>query len=131
MPTDLRCPSTKLLHYRKIDVESWQKAPSPWDDRGALYRVFGARQVSPAERYTTAGRLLMQMVGSFAEFERAMIRERTQAGLAAARAQGRIGGRRPPPRPPPQAEAARLLPVPPPPVRRRPAPRAGGRGGPG
>jgi DNA invertase Pin-like site-specific DNA recombinase len=42
-----------------------------------------------------AGRMLMQMVGSFAEFERAMIRERTQAGLAVARAQGRIGGRRP------------------------------------
>jgi DNA invertase Pin-like site-specific DNA recombinase len=39
--------------------------------------------------------MLMQMVGSFAEFERAMIRERTQAGLAAARTQGRIGGRRP------------------------------------
>jgi DNA invertase Pin-like site-specific DNA recombinase len=37
----------------------------------------------------------MQMVGSFAEFERAMIRERTRAGLAAARAQGRLGGRRP------------------------------------
>src|SRR5262249_31120993 len=42
-----------------------------------------------------AGRMLMQMVGSFAEFERAMIRERTQAGLVAARARGRIGGRRP------------------------------------
>jgi DNA invertase Pin-like site-specific DNA recombinase len=36
----------------------------------------------------------MQMVGAFAEFERAMIRERTSAGLAAARAEGRIGGRR-------------------------------------
>ncbi len=39
--------------------------------------------------------MLMQRVGSFAEFERAMIRERTQAGLVAARAHGRIGGRRP------------------------------------
>ena len=38
--------------------------------------------------------MMMQMVGSFAEFERAMIRERTSAGLAAARAEGRIGGRR-------------------------------------
>jgi hypothetical protein len=38
--------------------------------------------------------MMMQMVGAFAEFERAMIRERTSAGLAAARAQGRIGGRR-------------------------------------
>lgn len=44
---------------------------------------------------TPAGRMLMQMVGSFAEFERAMIRERTRAGLDTARAQGRIGGRKP------------------------------------
>ena len=43
---------------------------------------------------TPAGRMMMQMVASFAEFERAMIRERTSAGLAAARTQGRIGGRR-------------------------------------
>lgn len=43
---------------------------------------------------TPAGRMMMQMVGSFAEFERAMIRERTSAGLAAARAEGRVGGRR-------------------------------------
>lgn len=38
---------------------------------------------------------MMQMLGAFAEFERAMIRERTRAGLAAAAAQGRHGGRRP------------------------------------
>jgi DNA invertase Pin-like site-specific DNA recombinase len=44
---------------------------------------------------TPAGRMMMQMVGAFAEFERAMIRERTSAGLAAARAEGRVGGRRP------------------------------------
>ena len=43
---------------------------------------------------TPAGRMLMQVVGSFAEFERSLIRERTLAGLAAARAAGRIGGRR-------------------------------------
>ncbi len=44
---------------------------------------------------TPAGRMMMQMVGSFAEFEREMIRERTKAGLNAARKEGRIGGRRP------------------------------------
>ena len=44
---------------------------------------------------TPAGRMMMPMIGSFAEFERAMIRERTSAGLAQARAEGRIGGRRP------------------------------------
>lgn len=38
--------------------------------------------------------MMMQMVGSFAEFERAMIRERTRAGLQSARQQGRIGGRK-------------------------------------
>ena len=43
---------------------------------------------------TPAGRMMMRMVGSFAEFERAMIRERTSAGPAAARAEGRVGGRR-------------------------------------
>jgi DNA invertase Pin-like site-specific DNA recombinase len=42
-----------------------------------------------------AGRMMMQMLGSFAEFERAMVRERTRAGLKAAREQGRKGGRRP------------------------------------
>ena len=42
-----------------------------------------------------AGRMLMQMLGSFAEFERAMIRERTRAGLREARAKGRIPGRKP------------------------------------
>jgi DNA invertase Pin-like site-specific DNA recombinase len=42
---------------------------------------------------TAAGRMMMHMVGAFAEFERAMIRERTRAGLISARAEGRIGGR--------------------------------------
>jgi DNA invertase Pin-like site-specific DNA recombinase len=43
---------------------------------------------------SAAGRMMMSMIGTFAEFERAMIRERTNAGLAAARAEGRVGGRR-------------------------------------
>jgi len=41
------------------------------------------------------GRMMMQIVGTFAEFERAMLRERTRNGLDAARQQGRVGGRRP------------------------------------
>ena len=44
---------------------------------------------------TPSGRALMHMLGVFAEFERAMVRERTKAGLAEARKQGRVGGRRP------------------------------------
>ena len=55
----------------------------------------GFRSLTEAIDTTTpAGRMMMQMVGSFAEFERAMIRERTTSGLAQARAEGRIGGRR-------------------------------------
>src|SRR5689334_20387262 len=55
----------------------------------------GFRSITEAIDTTTpTGRMMMQMVGSFAEFERAMIRERTSAGLAAARAEGRIGGGR-------------------------------------
>lgn len=44
---------------------------------------------------SAAGRMMMQMIGIFAEFERSMIKERTRAGLAAAREKGRIGGRAP------------------------------------
>lgn len=44
---------------------------------------------------TAGGRLVLHIFGSIAEFERELIRERTHAGLAAARARGRKGGRRP------------------------------------
>jgi DNA invertase Pin-like site-specific DNA recombinase len=40
------------------------------------------------------GRLFFHVFGALAEFERALIRERTQAGLKAARVRGRKGGRR-------------------------------------
>jgi DNA invertase Pin-like site-specific DNA recombinase len=56
----------------------------------------GFRSLTEAIDTTTpAGRLMMQMMGAFAEFERAMLRERTRAGLETARKNGRIGGRRP------------------------------------
>lgn len=55
----------------------------------------GFRSLTEAIDTTTpAGRMMMQMLGSVAEFEREMIRERTRAGLAHAREQGRQLGRR-------------------------------------
>jgi DNA invertase Pin-like site-specific DNA recombinase len=42
---------------------------------------------------TSGGKLIFHVFGALAEFERDVIRERTQAGLAAARARGRMGGR--------------------------------------
>ena len=58
---------------------------------------------------TAAGRMMMQMVGAFAEFERAMLRERTRSGLDAARKRGRIGGRRPKLKPHQQDEIVAMV----------------------
>ncbi len=42
---------------------------------------------------TSGGKLIFHIFGALAEFERNLIQERTQAGLTAARARGRLGGR--------------------------------------
>lgn len=44
---------------------------------------------------TPTGRLVFHVFASLAQFERELIRERTMAGLAAARERGRMGGRKP------------------------------------
>lgn len=55
----------------------------------------GFQSITEAIDTTSAGgRMMMQIVGAFAEFERAMLCERTRNGLNAARKEGRIGGRR-------------------------------------
>jgi DNA invertase Pin-like site-specific DNA recombinase len=57
-------------------------------------RGIGLRSLTEAIDTTTAGgRLVFHIFGSLAEFERGVIRERTKAGLSAARARGRVGGR--------------------------------------
>jgi DNA invertase Pin-like site-specific DNA recombinase len=54
----------------------------------------GFRSLTEAVDTTTAaGRMMMQMLGSFTEFERSLVRERTRAGLAAARDRGAKVGR--------------------------------------
>ena len=47
----------------------------------------------PIDTTSSHGRLIFNVFASLAEFERDLIRERTQAGLQAARARGRKGGR--------------------------------------
>ena len=55
----------------------------------------GIQSINDAIDTTTSqGRLFFNISGCFAEFERDLIRERTKAGLEAARARGRKGGRR-------------------------------------
>jgi DNA invertase Pin-like site-specific DNA recombinase len=58
-------------------------------------RGVGLKSLTDAIDTTTPqGRLVLNIFGSLAEFERDLIRERTKAGLDAARARGRKGGRR-------------------------------------
>lgn len=47
------------------------------------------------ETRSAAGKLVFHVFAALAEFERNLIRERTRAGLVAARARGRSGGRKP------------------------------------
>ncbi len=59
-------------------------------------RGIGFRSVTEAIDTTTAGgKLVFHIFGALAEFERSIIRERTKAGLEAARARGKTGGRPP------------------------------------
>jgi DNA invertase Pin-like site-specific DNA recombinase len=70
----------------------------------------GFRSLTEAIDTTTpAGRMMMQMVGVFAEFKRAMLKEQTKAGLDAARKKGRIGGRRPKLTPQQQVEIRKMV----------------------
>ncbi|HYT43284.1 MAG TPA: recombinase family protein, partial [Methylomirabilota bacterium] len=57
-------------------------------------RKIGFKSLTESIDTTTSnGRLIFNIFASLAEFERDLIRERTKAGLAAARARGRVGGR--------------------------------------
>lgn len=60
-------------------------------DRGIEFRSLQEN----IDTSSSGGRLIFHIFASLAEFERDLIRERTNAGLKAARARGRVGGRRP------------------------------------
>lgn len=70
-----------LLHLLEIVTDL--------EKRGVGFRILTGN----IDTTTAAGRLMFNMIGAFAQFEKELIRERTMAGLAAARARGRIGGR--------------------------------------
>ena len=58
-------------------------------ERGIGFKSLGEQ----IDTTTSGGKLVFHVFGALAEFERDLIRERTHAGLAAARARGRKGGR--------------------------------------
>jgi len=59
------------------------------DERGVGFRSLR----ESIDTTTTGGRLVFHLFGALAQFEREIIRDRTVAGLTAARARGRVGGR--------------------------------------
>lgn len=61
--------------------------------RGVGFKVLTGQGAS-IDTSTAEGRLMFGFFASLAEFERELIRERTMAGLASARARGRVGGRK-------------------------------------
>jgi len=63
---------------------------------GLENRQVGFRSITESiDTTTSGGKLVFHIFGALAEFERSIIQERTRAGLAAARARGRTGGRPP------------------------------------
>jgi len=62
-----------------------------------LHRQVGFRSLGDGaiDTTTASGELVFNIFSALAQFERRLIQERTRAGLLAARARGKIGGRRP------------------------------------
>ena len=61
-------------------------------ERGIGFKVLTGA-LANIDTGTADGRLMLQVIGAMAEFERSLIVERSRAGLDAAKAQGRTGGR--------------------------------------
>nr|WSY52404.1 recombinase family protein [Streptomyces sp. NBC_00886] len=60
--------------------------------RGVGFKVLTGT-LSAVDTTSADGRLFFQIIAAMAEFERSLIKDRTKAGLEAAKAQGRTGGR--------------------------------------
>jgi DNA invertase Pin-like site-specific DNA recombinase len=74
-------------------------------DRGVAFRSL----TESIDTSTAAGELIFHVFGALAQFERSLIRERTQAGIAAAQARGQHCGRRPSLTPTQAKHAAELI----------------------
>lgn len=76
-----------------LDTASGKLARRPELDKALLSANRAGDQ--GVDTSTPAGRMFFQIIGSIAEFEHALMSERTRDGLAAARARGRTGGQKP------------------------------------
>jgi DNA invertase Pin-like site-specific DNA recombinase len=92
----------KLVTQRKVDMVAAWSVDRLGRSVQHLVETLGDLRAAGADLYlhkqaldttTPAGRAMFQMLGVFAEFEREIIRERVVAGMATAKAQGKIVGR--------------------------------------
>src|SRR3954451_18040341 len=91
-PADVR-PGNSLVVW-KLDRLGRSLKPLIETVTDLSHRGVGSRSLQEAiDTTTSGGKLIFHVFGALAEFERDIIRERTLAGLAAARARGRKGGR--------------------------------------
>jgi DNA invertase Pin-like site-specific DNA recombinase len=102
-------PATEIVGYARVSTDEQSvdlQRTQELDRHGIGLRVLdGAMTVDTS---TPSGKLVFGLFALLAEFERDLLSERTRAGLAAARARGRKGGR-PSTITPPTLEAARQL----------------------
>ena len=88
----------KAVNAKEFDmVASWSVDRLGRSLTDLLSILQGLHEKGVGDTTTTAGKAMFQMLGVFAEFERGIIRERVNAGLARAREKGMVLGR--PPRP--------------------------------
>ncbi|HGC5539678.1 TPA: recombinase family protein, partial [Klebsiella pneumoniae] len=92
-----------VINYGKMRLEFLQKALAQDTSGDFCFRVLhpevsGLRVLTgkgaQIDTTTASGRMVFGIFATLAEFERDLIRERTMAGLASARARGRKGGRK-------------------------------------
>ena len=88
----LQMDALKTAGCRDADIYT-DKASGARGSRPGLDACVKA--LEPGDTLTASGELMFNVFSSLAQFERRLIQERTRAGLAAARARGRKGGRRP------------------------------------
>ena len=106
-PDDKAAAASSRAQYR-VEVEAPDELRKLLTDYLDLARFQNAPDTEAIDTTTAGGKLVFHIFGALAEFERAIIRERTRAGLEAAKARGRQGGR-PPKLTPQDLAAARAL----------------------
>jgi DNA invertase Pin-like site-specific DNA recombinase len=79
------------------------------EDLGQRKIGFKSLQDGAIDTTTASGKLIFHIFTALAEFERGLVQERTRAGLQAARARGRLGGRKPLSADDPRIQTAKTL----------------------